>query len=203
MQHWWFAGYRGIELLPAGVVGHLAFASDRDKMPADLNAAPPGCWGELRVHCELTSRLFASLGAAMLYIGFFRYEFEDSELGQAEGRFTYAIEAEDVDTACQAMAAKIPEHYGELLRNTAKLFLDDVVEIKALPEGGTILRAEHGPLHIDDPLYMVALPFHDGDGCANYRQGPDPEVDLEAANQYEQQPFIEFDEPGELDVEQN
>lgn len=129
----------------------------------------------------------------MLYIGFFRFEFDDADTGASEGRFSFAVEAGDIDEACQTMANSIMEQHGELLGNAAQLFLDDVVEVKSLPAGGVILRAEHGPLHADDPVYSVALPDYDGEECLNYRQGPDPHDDPEGASEYAPQPFIEFE----------
>ena len=138
----------------------------------------------------------------MLYIGYFRFEFDDPDAGNCEGRFTFAVEASDIDEACQTMAASIMEQHGDLLGNAANLFLDDVVEIKSLPAGGVVLRSEHGPLHADDPVYSVALPNYDGEECLNYRQGPDPEDDPEGARQYAPQPFIEFEESDSSDAEE-
>jgi hypothetical protein len=137
----------------------------------------------------------------MLYIGYFRFEFDDADSGNSEGRFSFAVEADDIDAACATMASTIMEKHGELLGNAAQLFLDDVVEIKSLPAGGVILRAEHGPHHADDPVYSVALPNYDGEECLNYRQGPDAHDDPEGAAEYAPQPFIEFEDSDDSEEE--
>jgi hypothetical protein len=130
----------------------------------------------------------------MLYVGYFRFDFEDPDLGPSEGRFTYAIEAGSVDEACQTMAVEIPQRYGDLTMNASQVFLDEIIEIDRLPESGLVLRAEHGPSHPEIPLTISLLPNQEGDGCAIFRQGPDPEEDLEAANAFEPEPFLEFDD---------
>jgi hypothetical protein len=130
----------------------------------------------------------------MLYVGYFRFDFDDAEAGASEGRFSYLIEAESVDDACQRMAVEIPERYGDLTMNTSQVFLDEIIEIDRLPESGLVLRAEHGPSHPDVPLLITLLPNQEGDGCAIFRQGPDPEEDLEAANAFEPEPFLVFDD---------
>lgn len=110
----------------------------------------------------------------MLYVGYFRFDFEDPDLGPSEGRFTYAIEAESVDEACQTMAIEIPERYGDLTMNASQVFLDEIIEIARLPEAGLVLRAEHGPSHPEIPLMISLLPNQEGDGCAIFAKGPTP-----------------------------
>ncbi len=128
----------------------------------------------------------------MLYIGYFRFfEFENPESGPAESRFTFAVEAADVDDACQKMATTLTEQHGELLQNATELYLDDLIEIKSLPDGGVVLRAEQAPYHDDDALVTMTLPNYDGEECLNYRQGTEDQEDEE---EYVPQPFIEFEQ---------
>ncbi len=99
------------------------------------------------------------------------------------------------------MAAEIPQRYGDLTMNASQVFLDEIIEIDRLPESGLVLRAEHGPSQLGLPLTISLLPNQEGDGCSIYRQGPDPEDDLEAANAFEPEPFLEFDDVEFDDVE--
>ena len=130
----------------------------------------------------------------MIYIAYFRYEFDDPNFGKSEGRFTYAIDAANIEEACRSMEAAISEKHVELMHDTDKLFLDDVIEIASLPEGGTVLRLDYGPQRDELPVFTSLLPNLETEGCSTYRQGPDPDDDVDAANAYEPEPFLEFDE---------
>ncbi len=133
----------------------------------------------------------------MLYIGYFRFQFSESENGTQDAEFTYLVEADSIDKACQAMADQITMKHRDLLRSTEQLMLDDCIEIKEIPVGGVLLRSTYTKEH-QWPVVTSVLPNNEGDQCADYRQGPDPTDDLEAANAFEQEPFMVRNEDGEL-----
>ena len=134
----------------------------------------------------------------MLYIGYFTFDFDMPKLGKQDAEFTYIVEADSIDAACQTMAEQILEKHRDLLRETEQLMMDDCIEIKEVPAGGVLLKISHAK-SAEWPVMRTILPNYDGHECGNYRQGPDPEDDLEAANAYDQEPFLVLNEDAETD----
>jgi hypothetical protein len=125
----------------------------------------------------------------MLYVGFFRFEFDDPQLGRREAEFSYLIAAENVDEATERMAEQIMANHQDILQGTDRLMLDDLVEILQVPDEGLILKVSHAAVS-DGTVFHHVLPNNDSEDCSNYRQGPDPAHDPEGASEYEPQPFL-------------
>ncbi|REK12427.1 MAG: hypothetical protein DWQ37_11870 [Planctomycetota bacterium] len=125
----------------------------------------------------------------MLYVGFFRFEFEADRGETQEAEFSYLVEADSIDEACQVMGEQITGKYSHLLNATERLMLDDCIEIAEVPRGGVLLRMSQAKQR-ESSVMLSVLPEYDGDKCLAYRQGPDPAEDLEAANAFEPEPFL-------------
>jgi hypothetical protein len=125
----------------------------------------------------------------MLYVGFFRFEFDDPQLGKREAEFTYLVESDSVDDATQRMAKQIMANHQDLLQGTDRVMLDDLVEIVQVPAEGVVLKFSHAA-STDGMVYHSVLPNNESDDCSNYRQGPDPCEDPDAASEFEAEPFL-------------
>ncbi len=132
----------------------------------------------------------------MLYVGHFRFECERPGLGPHHGEFTLLLEAEDADEAAEAMAEQILTRHHSLTYGAKDVWLDHLIELEKIPPEGVVTKAS---LSMGaEPVTMYAsLPHNESEFCRMFGQGPDPEDDIEAAESYEHEPFLVFDEEAE------
>lgn len=135
----------------------------------------------------------------MLYVGFFRFDFNDPQLGEREAEFTYLIEADTLDDATERMAEQIMANHQDLLQGTNRVMLDDLIEIVQVPADGVVLKFSH-TARTDGVVFHNVLPNNDSDDCSNYRQGPDPCEDPDGASEFEAEPFLLLEDADEDDA---
>jgi hypothetical protein len=133
----------------------------------------------------------------MIYLA--HCSFEESGDTPTFGYFIYIVEADDYETAVEQLGRKLTtaRETTDVFDRPVKIYLDDMLEITALPKRGVIARYQ---AHVgEDPGSLSSsLPADDPSGCRVIRPSDvaddDDEVedDLEDDEGVQIEPFMTF-----------
>ncbi len=133
----------------------------------------------------------------MLYVGHFSFDSREpaATIKETEGgSFTCLVEAESVESAVQKfsdLVSSLDDSF-EAFESVGDVFLDDIIEVKKLPDQGVLTRFEErtadGLGTISTTLLGVPPEF-----CVSYGWGREDQGD-EDEGEYVAEPFVTFEE---------
>lgn len=133
----------------------------------------------------------------MLYVGHFSFDSREPAAAIKEtegGSFTCLVEAESVESAVQKfsdLVISLGDSF-EAFESVSGVFLDDIVEVKELPDQGVLTRFEE---RTADGLGTISttLPGVPPEFCVSYGWGREDEADEDEGG-HTVEPFVTFEE---------
>src|SRR5215210_588554 len=111
----------------------------------------------------------------MLYVGHFSFDSREPTAAIAEtegGSFTCLVEAESVESAVEKFSDLVIslDDSSEAFESVGDVFLNDIIEVKKLPDQGVLTRFEE---HMADELGTISttLPGVPEEFCVSYSWG--------------------------------
>ncbi len=131
----------------------------------------------------------------MLYIGHFSFDETGAEQGRRHGYFTCIADADNVDDAVDSFRSLIENSRAEKesFANIAAVYIEDVFEIRSVPEAATILRMQSSEGEFPKSVSRT-LPFTETDNIDAYGWAPDVRNIRKADKEevLEMEPFLSF-----------
>ncbi len=131
-------------------------------------------------------------GGEMFYLGHFSFvEHDEGKLNH--GFFTAVAEAEDIDNATVKLHSLLDRKQKEtdLFEKQTFIFLEDIIEIKKIPEHGFIAHYSHYEGE-STPFISRSIPDMPGETCESYRPYPEFE-NSDSRDEVDIVPFITFE----------
>lgn len=126
----------------------------------------------------------------MLYLGHFSF-IEHDEGGFNHGVFTAAVNADNIDTATVRFHSLLEGKKNDpgIFTKYTFIFLEDIVEIKKMPEDGFIAHYTH---YTGEPgeYFSQSIPGVPGDLCESYQPYPQFEPSSDQRDEVDVIPFM-------------
>lgn len=133
-----------------------------------------------------------SKGGVMLYLGHFTF-IEYYDVGFNHGNFTAVVQADDIDNATVRLHTLLDHQKdkADLFNGRTFIFLEDIIEIKLMPEVGFIAHYAH--YEGEPPTYTsTSIPGVSEYNCESYRPYPQFE-DSTVPEEVDVVPFMTID----------
>ncbi|MDP9474534.1 MAG: hypothetical protein M3R38_02345 [Actinomycetota bacterium] len=129
----------------------------------------------------------------MLYVGHFSFyppDAQDPGTEIEEGSFTCLVEAESAEAAVDKLRDLIHslDDSFERFRVVGDVYLDDITEVRKLPEQGVLARYEERM--VGGGTIATSLPGVPPEYCATYAWGDEGQGDEEAEGDHTAKPFV-------------